>query len=380
LSKKKILIFIDWFSPGYKSGGPVRSCENLIDHLSDDFEFYIITRNTDYCDDTPYTQVESDQWNEFNNKAQIYYLSKKNCTIKSLKRIINDVEFDAAYINGIYSLFFSILPLYLLLNKKVNKIVAVRGMLAESAIKIKGTKKKAFLWIAKQVGLYKTVEFHATNEKEKLDIQKAFGNSSSVKIAANLPRLIKDKLVRKNNKKEGELRVISIARVAPEKNLLFALNILSSLSKGRIHFEVYGPKYDTEYWSACEKVISNLPKNVTVNYGGSLSGDHVLEELTKYDVLFLPTQGENFGHVILESLTVGTPVLISDQTPWRDLQKDGCGWDISLDQPERFQEVLKKLIPLNQKKMDEISLKASLKSSQFIDDKSIKRENYLLFI
>jgi glycosyltransferase involved in cell wall biosynthesis len=41
------------------------------------------------------------------------------------------------------------------------------------------------------------------------------------------------------------------------------------------------------------------------------------EILHKYDLFILPTLNENFGHSIVESLSVGTPVLISDNTPWR---------------------------------------------------------------
>ena len=51
------------------------------------------------------------------------------------------------------------------------------------------------------------------------------------------------------------------------------------------------------------------------------------------DLFFLPTRGENFGHVIAEALSVGTPVLISDQTPWRKLAAVGLGHDLPLAVP-----------------------------------------------
>ncbi|MNY40193.1 hypothetical protein D3C86_1749200 [compost metagenome] len=44
----------------------------------------------------------------------------------------------------------------------------------------------------------------------------------------------------------------------------------------------------------------------------------------------MPTHGENYGHAIAEALSAGTPVLISDATPWRGLQQEGVGWDIPL--------------------------------------------------
>ncbi len=48
--------------------------------------------------------------------------------------------------------------------------------------------------------------------------------------------------------------------------------------------------------------------------------------------------GENFGHVIAEALSVGTPVLIADTTPWRNLESDQLGWDLPLSEPDLFAE------------------------------------------
>jgi glycosyltransferase involved in cell wall biosynthesis len=52
--------------------------------------------------------------------------------------------------------------------------------------------------------------------------------------------------------------------------------------------------------------------------------------MADHDLFFLPTRGENFGHVIPEALSAGTPVLIADTTPWRGLVAAGVGWDLPL--------------------------------------------------
>jgi glycosyltransferase involved in cell wall biosynthesis len=62
--------------------------------------------------------------------------------------------------------------------------------------------------------------------------------------------------------------------------------------------------------------------------------------LKKYHGVFLPSRGENFGHVILESFMAGRTVIISDQTPWRKLQELGVGWDLSLEKTEEFSQVI----------------------------------------
>ena len=48
--------------------------------------------------------------------------------------------------------------------------------------------------------------------------------------------------------------------------------------------------------------------------------------------------------MISEALVSGCPVLISDQTPWRNLEEAGVGWDIPLGETERFQSVLQQCV------------------------------------
>jgi len=74
IHKKKILIFIDWFLPGYKAGGPIRSVANLTAHLFSEFEFLIITRNNDYLEKSPYPNVKANQWVNFSENIKVYYL------------------------------------------------------------------------------------------------------------------------------------------------------------------------------------------------------------------------------------------------------------------------------------------------------------------
>ncbi len=162
--KKKILIFIDWFLPGYKAGGPIRSIANLIDNLHNYFDFKIICSDKDYLETEPYKKIEKNKWVNFKSKADVYYFSDKQLTKENLSKLINETKFDIAYINGIYSYYYSILPLRVL--KKSNKtiIIAARGMLSGQAFSSKQFKKRLFLNLAKLSGLYKNVRFQATGQ------------------------------------------------------------------------------------------------------------------------------------------------------------------------------------------------------------------------
>ena len=96
-----------------------------------------------------------------------------------------------------------------------------------------------------------------------------------------------------------------------------------------------------------------LPPRVVLRYHGALAHDVVGDTLSRADLLFLPTMGENFGHVIAEALLVGCPVLISDRTPWRHLREAGAGWDLPVDDLEGMAQAVEECVTWGAEEMKE---------------------------
>ena len=327
------MICIDWYLPGYKAGGPIRSCANMIAHLKNEFDFFVLTRNTDYLESKSYENIKSNEWNKLHDETSVYYFS--NDKLNELGKIIDSTEFDFIYLNGIFSKHFTIFPLKHLKGVKRKKIIlSVRGMLAPQALALKPIKKKLFLSYAKFSGLYSGVKFHATNPNEISQIKNIFGNDSSVFLAPNLGRKNLQE-IKKPIKEKDKLRIVNIARIAPEKNQLFALNILRDI-KSDVVYDLFGPIYKEEYWYECKKTINQLPSNIKVRYHGPLHENKIQKTLSSYDFLFTPSITENFGHIILESLSASTPVIISDNTPWKKLYENKVGWNIPLEKRNDF--------------------------------------------
>lgn len=355
--KLKLLIFIDWYKPGFKAGGPIRSISNLVDQLNDKFDFHIVTSNCDYLENTPYQTIKTDEWNTIDN-AKVFYLSKPNTNAKRIKNLIQEVSPDSIYCNSLYSYYFSLLPIYIAKKLKIRTILAVRGMLSKGSLGVKSRKKTFFLKSARFIGYFNNVIFHATTDDEKNDIVNAFGKNSEIVVANNLPQK-KSTIFQKKHKNNNELKMVSVARIAPEKNTLFAIEILSNC-KNNISFDIFGPIYNQDYWNRCLKQISHLPKNITVQYKGALNHNELDETLKNYEALFLPSTGENFGHIILESMLNSCVPVISDKTPWKDLENKKIGFDIPLQNKQLFSEKIDLLAAMNQEEFDETSLNAYL--------------------
>jgi len=203
-----------------------------------------------------------------------------------------------------------------------------------------------FLRLAKLFRLFKNVTFHATSEAENADIRKIINPEANIHIAPNLSSRITKPTGIKTIKQNGSVSLVSIARIAPEKNLLLAIKILSQV-KGNVNFDIYGSIYNRQYWDACLAKIEMLNPAINVVYKGVAQGEQITSILSGYHFMLMPTTGENFGHVIFESLAAATPVIISDLTPWKDLERFRAGYTLSLNEESRWIEVIDQCVTMS---------------------------------
>lgn len=346
-NKPKVLIFTDWYLPGYRAGGPITSCANMVHLLGDEIDFRIVCLDRDYLETEPYPNVLPNNWIKV-GRAEVMYISADLLLQSTMKDIIRYLSDYQVYINGVFSKYFSVTPL-IKANKLGRKIiVAPRGMLAEGALSIKPQKKKAFLNLAKFLGLYRRVRFHATNDEEANQIKKEISRKAIIQVIPNLPS-IPGKAGQRLEKIENKLKIISVARIAREKNTAFALECLGKIdSKFQIEVNFIGSVYDEDYFAECKRIAAALPTNIRVNFSASVPPDSIIAQFAEAHLFFLPTLGENYGHAIIESLLNGLPALISDKTPWKNLQNDGLGADLPLSDSNGFVDYISQIAAMDQ--------------------------------
>lgn len=341
--KKRILILNGQYFPGYKGGGPIQSCFNMVENLYDYFDFYVLCADRDYKENKPYPDVMIDQWNQVGH-AKVFYMSPSMQSMAGFKKILNETNYDVLYLNGFFSPIFTIRPLILRWLRKIKKnnvILTPRGDFT-GGCENKKLKKYTYIYLMKFLGVYNNLLWHATSKIEQNDILKKFPKAK-IYTTPNLPAKFVEKPII-TIKKKGELRLVFVSRIFPKKNIKFALEVLKEINNGKVIFDIYGPMEDENYWNECERIIGQLPSNVTVNYCGEATHNEIPHIFEQYHAFFFPTLGENYGHVIVESMMNNCLCILSKGvTPW-DEYIDLLSIGAELREKEKFVEIVNNLI------------------------------------
>lgn len=348
--KKDILIIMGRYLPGYKDGGPVRSIKNLVDYLGDEYNFKILTCDRDHGDTESYSNIKVNDWNQV-GKASVYYVPPKGFKFSVIKKFSKEV--DLIYCCGCFNDYaINTLILKRLKQIKIPVVVAAMGLFSPMEFKLKYKKKNLFTTGFNMLGMFKNIYWSATSEMEIDEIKQQVRTKDNFFIAEDLPRKVDDTAIIKE-KEVGKLKVVWISRIAPKKNLKGAIQILQQV-KGDIEFTIYGPKHVPEYWDECEKELNKLPSNVKWSWEGNVESENVVETLKNHHVFLFPTLGENYGHVIQEALSAACPVILSNQTPWKDINKYSVGNIFDVDDINGFKSEIEYYCRMNQYEFQEV--------------------------
>jgi len=378
-NNKKILLFTDWYEPGFKAGGPIQSCKNIVNSLSDEYDFWIFTSDRDLGDKEPYKNINRDIWLKLPNGAHIWYASPEFLKSSGIRKIIIEIHPEIVYLNSMFSSGFSLLPLWILrsIHFEGRIILAPRGMLNTSAVSRKKWKKKIFLSLFSLSKISRKIVFHATDKQEQIDIQKYFRHTAEVHLIENIPNINAQWTPR--NKQPHQLNCVFISRIHPIKNLLYAINVVKSVAGCSVVFDIYGTIEDEKYFQKCREAVSRANPHIFINYKGVVANVNIFNVLENYHCFFLPTLGENFGHVVFEALTSGCVVLISDKTPWNNIEQKNAGWTLSLSDNRKFAEKIKLLCSMNEQEFNEKSNAAFQYAKEFLSSMNLKSRYSSLF-
>ena len=343
---EKVLIIIPYYFPGYRSGGPQQTIRNVVETYGRDVDIYIYTQNHDLGVSNSYDDIQENIWEKRYGANIMYVSDAEYVKFKNIKNLY--YKFDKIYACGLFELVTIQLLLVHRIINKLNKYIyiAPMGVFSDGAIRSKFLKKKLFLVLFNNLGIFKNINWSLTSELEREDIYKHIKKKylSKYVIAEDLPRKIDfEKMISKlknYQKDEKSLHIIFLSRICDKKNLEYCLDILKDIKDLQIIFDIYGTIEDDRYWQLCKRKIDLLPHSIKTSYKGEVKPEYIEDVFSKYDVFLFPTKGENYGHVIYESLASGCIPVISDTTPWKNLDDNQCGNVIKLNRIDLFQKKL----------------------------------------
>ena len=359
----KILIVMGGFFPGKKFGGPPASVDNFCS-LMKEHSCYIVTRNHDMGETESYASVTSG-WNDRGN-CNVLYLPDAQYNKTVFESVIKEIGPDLIYLQGLFQ--GCVIPCLMLAKKyNIKVLLAPRGELCAGAFR-KKYKKIPYILVARALSLLKKVHFQSTSDEETAAIKKYLkAQDDRVHFLTNIPSIPQNAFSRPS-KKSGEGRFVFLSRIHPKKNLLKAIEFFSS-AKGDIVFDIYGSIEDESYWKLCLEKAKALPSNVKVNYCGLIDHNDVHSVFSRYDAFLFPTMSENYGHVIAEALIVGCPVIVSDQTPWNDMENNNAGFVSALSDEASFVKAIQHIVDLDS---DSMSDNAKIYAEKKMNLKSLK--------
>ena len=334
MTRPIVLVLMGAFWPGSDSAGPNQSLKGFCTALADDFDFRIVARDRPFG--AAARTAPGETWTDL-GFARVSYLQGRRFGAAGLGALLRDTPHDLLMMNGFFDREFTLPTLLMRRSGLVPAkpaLLSPRGEFGEGALSLKAPVKRSWLAIVKLCGLLRGVTLHATSANEAADMSAQLPFASPPIVAPNVRPLFEQPPNAPSA--EGDpLRLVFLGRITPVKNIDYAIKALAMVT-APAQFDIYGPASDEAYAQTCRSLASDMPPHLNVRFMGEIANADAPRVLASYDLMFMPTMGENFGHAIFEALGAGTPVVISDRTPWRDLEARHAGFDLPLLDPAAF--------------------------------------------
>lgn len=152
--------------------------------------------------------------------------------------------------------------------------------------------------------------------------------------------------MRKKLAPNGELVLVSVSRLAPEKGFEFLAQVAKKLDERGFPFKllVVGGNKNPQVIQDIHDYFGDLNEKGTVQYTGQLAGEELARAYAVGDVFLHCSITETFGLVVLESMASGVPVIARDEGGPSEIVEDGkSGYLVAPSALDAFVEKIVKL-------------------------------------
>ncbi|MVN92770.1 XrtY-associated glycosyltransferase XYAG1 [Mucilaginibacter aquatilis] len=249
-------------------------------------------------------------------------------------------QFDAVHIHSWWNLLV-IGAAWVCRRNGVKPILSPHGMFSNYILETNNSGKKR--WIHKLLGR-KLLEYSWLHVSTQLEWEESKAIIPSWKGAV-IPNLVKLSDKRYPRVKNDIFTVAFLSRVDPKKGLDVLIKALSKVDFD-YHLKIAGSG-EEEYLNSLKELAKECGNADKLEWVGWKSGEDKFEYLSGVDLFALTSHSENFAIVVIESLSVGTPVMISKNVGlYNYVQSNNLGWVTSMD----IQEIASQLNTIVQSK------------------------------
>lgn len=237
-------------------------------------------------------------------------------------------RFDVIHINAWWNLV-SVFSCLIALMRGVPVIVSPRGTLSGYSFQNRNSSIKKLIHNLFGKPLLRRCYIHVTSVREEEGLAAIIQPLRFI----NIPNFVKLPATEFRRSEVSSLfRLIFLSRIEEKKGLDLLINALPHLTIP-YQLTVVGDG-ETGYVDSLKMLANEVKVAKKITWAG-FRGNEKFSMLDEHDLLILPSHDENFGNVVIESLSQGTAVLISPFVGLRDyVAINNFGWECGLSPTE----------------------------------------------
>ncbi|MET1054810.1 MAG: glycosyltransferase [Pedobacter sp.] len=323
----KILHIVPSYKPAYIYGGPIESVSKLCQGLAkagNTVDVYTTTANGKVE-----LEVEPGKVIDVDGVNVTYFKREtKDHTHISLGLWVhlwkNVKSYDIVNIQSWWS-FLVIVAACICHVRGAKVIVSPRGMLSPYIFNSGHVKKKKLIHDFVGRWALRKSWFHATAEAEVIECKKVIPGWRGFMIANNVT-LPDVPVIKKEN---DVFTMIFMSRLHHKKGIEILLHALRDVNFP-VLLQIAGSG-DKDYVKKLKRLVRDLKIENKVEWLGWVNRETKFDILMNADLFVLTSMNENFANVVVESLHMGTPVLLSQEVALSAFVADHqLGWVSSL--------------------------------------------------
>ena len=215
-------------------------------------------------------------------------------------------------------------------HRRIPRCISPKGMLQPWCLRHRRFRKLAAWQLYQHRDLLSSACLRASSESEAEQLCR-LGFEQKVVTVPNGVTLPKTPLSRDDNHDTEQTiirEVLFLSRIHPVKGLPHLIEAWQRVVRPGWRLRIVGPD-EGGHLAEIRNLINRKQLHNSVAICDAVLSEEKWTLLRDADLVVLPSFSENFGVVVTEALAVGTPVVTTTGTPWKDLVSERCGWYVA---------------------------------------------------